>query len=112
MLKSLPAAETLSAWSYCLASDSERPSTLLSGTSVSDDRQRPSVLVWPRPLTKLMGGIHSFSWPLHSCIFSALFRNLRFLEIAQRFLRILRKRGLSRESAVTESATDTALSKV
>ena len=45
--------------------------------------------------------------------------NLRFLEKAQRFLGILRKRGLSRESAalspesaVTESATDTALSKV
>ena len=55
----------------------------------------------------------------HSCICSALSRNLRFLEKAQRFLGIPRKRGLSRESAalsqqsaVTESATDTALSKV
>ena len=47
MLKSLAAAETLSAWSYCSASDSERPSTLLSGTSVSDDRQRLSTSVWP-----------------------------------------------------------------
>ena len=53
------------------------------------------------------------------CICSALFRNLRFLEKAQRFLGIPRKRGLSLESAalspestVTESATDTALSKV
>ena len=41
---------------------------------------------------------------------SALFRNLRFLEKAQRFLGIPKKRGLSIESAVTESATDTALS--
>ena len=39
MLKSLGAAETLSVWSYCSASDSERPSTLLSGTSDSDVRQ-------------------------------------------------------------------------
>ena len=52
-------------------------------------------------------------------ICSALSRNLRFLEKAQRFLGIPRKRGLSRESAalssesaVTESATDTALSNV
>ena len=56
---------------------------------------------------------------LTQCICSALFRNLRFLEKVQRLLGILRKRGLSRESAalsresaVTESATDTALSKV
>ena len=57
---------------------------------------------------------------------SAIFRNLRFLEKAQRFLGIPRKLGLSLESAalslesaalspesaVTQSATDIALSKV
>ena len=56
---------------------------------------------------------------LKQCICSVLFRNLRFLEKAQRFLGIPRKSGLSIESAapspeslVTESTTDTALSTV
>ena len=45
-------------------------------------------------------------------MFRAFFRNLCFLEKAERFLGISKKRGLSTESAVTESATDTALSTV
>ena len=59
-------------------------------------------------------------------MYSAFFWNLRFLEKAQRFLGIPKKRGLSiesaalsiestalsAESAVTENAKDTALSAI